>query len=39
MGKPCSVDLRERVVTAIEAGKSTGEAAKRFCVSKAAPVA
>jgi transposase len=36
MGKPYSVDLRERVVAAIEAGASTGEAAKRFCVSKAA---
>lgn len=36
MGKPYSVDLRERVVAAIEAGTSTGEAAKRFCVSKAA---
>jgi transposase len=36
MGKAYSVDLRERVVAAIEAGSSTGEAAKRFCVSKAA---
>ena len=36
MGKPYSVDLRDRVVTAIEAGMSTEEAAKRFCVSKAA---
>jgi transposase len=36
MGKPYSVDLRERVVAAIEAGASTGEAAKRFDVSKAA---
>jgi transposase len=36
MGKPYSVDLRERVVAAIAAGMSTGEAAKRFCVSKAA---
>jgi len=36
MGKPYSVDLRERVVAAIEGGLSTGEAAKRFCVSKAA---
>lgn len=35
MGKPYSIDLRERVVAAIEAGTSTGEAAKRFCVSKA----
>lgn len=36
MGKPYSEDLRERVVVAIERGMSTGEAAKRFCVSKAA---
>ncbi len=36
MGKSYSVDLRERVVAAIEAGASTGEAAKRFDVSKAA---
>lgn len=36
MGKPYSVDLRERVVAAIFEGMSTGEAAKRFCVSKAA---
>jgi transposase len=36
MGKPCSIDLRERVVAAIEQGESTGEAAERFCVSKAA---
>jgi transposase len=36
MGKPYSVDLRERVVTAVFEGMSTGEAAKRFCVSKAA---
>jgi transposase len=35
MGKPYSVDLRGRVVAAIEAGMSTGEAAKRFCVGKA----
>jgi len=35
MGKPYSVDLRERVVAAIEGGMSTGEAAKRFCVGKA----
>lgn len=35
MGKPYSVDLRERVVAAIFEGMSTGEAAKRFCVSKA----
>lgn len=36
MGQPYSEDLRERVVGAIEGGMSTGEAAKRFCVSKAA---
>lgn len=36
MGRPYSVDLRERVVAAIDAGMSTGEASKRFCVSKAA---
>jgi len=36
MGKPYSVDLRERVVAATEAGTSIGEAAKRSCVSKAA---
>ena len=36
MGKPYSVDLRERVVAAIDTGMSSGEAAKRFCVSKAA---
>lgn len=36
MGKPYSIDLRGRVVAAIEAGMSTGEAAQRFCVSKAA---
>ena len=36
MGKPYSVDLRERVVAAIEGGMSTGEAARRFAVSKAA---
>ena len=35
MGKPYSLDLRERVVAAIEAGLSTGEAAKRFCIGKA----
>jgi transposase len=35
MGKPYSVDLRERVVAAIEDGMSTGEAAARFCVGKA----
>jgi transposase len=36
MGKPYSEDLRRRVVEAIEGGMSTGEAAKRFCISKAA---
>jgi transposase len=36
MGKPYSMDLRERVVGAIESGISTAEAAKRFWVSKAA---
>lgn len=36
MGKPYSVDLRERVVAAIKSGMSTGEAANRFAVSKAA---
>ena len=33
MGKPYSMDLRERVVTAIEDGMSTRQAAKRFSVS------
>lgn len=36
MGKPLDVDLRRRVVAAIEAGMSTGAAAERFDVSKAA---
>jgi transposase len=36
MGEAYSEDLRERVVGAIEEGMSTGAAAKRFCVSKAA---
>ncbi len=36
MGKPLGVDLRRRVVAAIEGGLSTGEAAERFSVSKAA---
>lgn len=36
MGKPYSTDLRERVVAAIKGGMSTGEAAKRFAISKAA---
>ena len=35
MGKPYSMDLRERVVVAIEGGLSTGEAAKRFVIGKA----
>jgi transposase len=35
MGKPYSMDLRERVVEAIEGGLSTGEAAKRFVIGKA----
>lgn len=35
MGKPYSMDLRERVVMAIEGGLSTGEAAKRFLIGKA----
>lgn len=36
MGRPLDVDLRRRAVAAVEAGLSTGEAAKRFSVSKAA---
>lgn len=36
MGRPLDVDLRRRVVSAIEAGMSTGAAAERFAVSKAA---
>jgi transposase len=36
MGKPLGVDLRWRVVLAIEGGLSTGAAAERFSVSKAA---
>lgn len=36
MGKPYSEDLRKRVVEAIEGGMSTGSAAERFDVSKAA---
>lgn len=36
MGKPYSQDLRERVVAAVEGGLSTGAAAERFGVSKAA---
>jgi transposase len=36
MGKPYSLDLRERVVTALEDGLSTRQAAARFSVSIAA---
>ena len=36
MGKPYSLDLRERVVTALEDGMSTRQAAVRFSVSIAA---
>ena len=36
MGRPLDMDLRRRVVSAIEAGMSTSEAAARFSVSKAA---
>jgi len=35
MGKPLGMDLRRRVVAAIECGLSTREAAERFSVSKA----
>jgi transposase len=35
MGKPYSLDLRERVVAALESGMSTGEAAARFSIGKA----
>lgn len=35
MGRYYSLDLRERVVTAIEGGLSTSEAAQRFCIGKA----
>lgn len=35
MGKPLGMDLRERVVAAIEAGMSTREAAERYSVGKA----
>jgi transposase len=35
MGKPYSMDLRERVVVAIDGGLSTGEAANRFVIGKA----
>jgi transposase len=36
MGKPYSLDLRERVVAALESGMSTRQAAARFSVSIAA---
>jgi len=36
MGRPYSLDLRERVVSALEGGLSTDQAAQRFSVSKAA---
>jgi len=36
LGKPYSLDLRERVVAALESGLSTREASQRFSVSKAA---
>ena len=32
MGKPYSMDLRKRVVAAIEGGKSTHQAAARFSI-------
>lgn len=35
MGRPYSMDLRERVVAAIEGGMSTGEAADQFSIGKA----
>jgi transposase len=35
MGKPYSMDLRERVVAALESGMSTAQAAARFSVGKA----
>jgi transposase len=35
MGKPYSLDLRERVVAALEAGLSTDQAATRFSIGKA----
>ena len=35
MGKPYSLDLRERVVAAPEAGLSTDQAATRFSIGKA----
>jgi len=35
MGKPYSLDLRERVVAALESGMSTAQAAARFSIGKA----
>lgn len=35
MGRPYSLDLRERVAAAIEGGASTAEAAERFSIGKA----
>ena len=35
MGKPYSLDLRERVVAALEGGLSTDQAAKQFSIGKA----
>ena len=32
MGKPYSMDLRERVVSAVEGGISVRQAAKRFAI-------
>ncbi len=34
MGKPYSLDLRERVVAALEGGMSTGQAAARFSIDR-----
>lgn len=36
MGRPLDLDLRRRAVAAVEGGLSTGQAALRFSVSKAA---
>ncbi len=38
MPKPCSVDLRERVLEAVEAGASRREAAERFEVSPSSAI-
>ena len=35
MGKPYSLDLRERVVAALERGMSTAQAAAHFSIGKA----